>query len=168
MSDAIEFDSSKFFVGPLCRNVHHFNGQSGSLRYASTRSCVECGKEYIKRNSEVIKDKNRQRRIEKQAEISEQRKRRYQENKEIILERSKKRYEKNREEILARSREKVKEKRAEKLKNRVFVDVLIEFDPHKYYLGEVCRNGHRLINTQQNLRFINDEECVACRKNRYK
>ena len=40
----MEFDENKYFLGKLCRYGHKWNDAEYSLRYKSTKGCVECKK----------------------------------------------------------------------------------------------------------------------------
>jgi 5-methylcytosine-specific restriction endonuclease McrA len=44
MEAIYEFDAERFRLGPLCKRNHPWNGFEQSLRYAISRSCVECDK----------------------------------------------------------------------------------------------------------------------------
>lgn len=42
MGSIPDFDQQLFYLGPLCKRGHDWNGTGGSLRYRSTSSCREC------------------------------------------------------------------------------------------------------------------------------
>jgi hypothetical protein len=44
MNNLSGFDSSKFYLGALCKRSHHWESTGQSLRYANDRSCVDCCK----------------------------------------------------------------------------------------------------------------------------
>lgn len=62
------YDESKFTLGPLCKRGHRWQDTDQSLRYRSTRQCVECHKawsanyrgQYYQDNAERIRAKARE------------------------------------------------------------------------------------------------------------
>lgn len=44
----------------------------------------------------------------------------------------------------------------------------VEFDENLFFLGNVCKRGHRWEDTEKNLRYLKSKQCVQCVKSRDK
>ncbi|MGL5922118.1 HNH endonuclease [Chroococcidiopsis sp.] len=49
------FDTSKYFSGSLCKRNHNWNGTEQSLRYLSSKNCIQCHQKHYQENQEDIK-----------------------------------------------------------------------------------------------------------------
>lgn len=90
-----EFDSSKFYLGALCRSGHNFADTDSTLRYISTKGCVECRTLAAKRWRTKHRDRERQYGAEY-----------YQKNRDKVLQRHHRHYLNNKESYQRRQKAK--------------------------------------------------------------
>jgi len=87
--------STNKYLGSLCKRGHDWNSTGKSLRYKTSRECIECNKEY----QQSEKHKEARRKYEQSEKVKEVKRNYYQGNKEIISKKQRKYRQKNREKL---------------------------------------------------------------------
>ncbi|QSJ16321.1 HNH endonuclease [Nostoc sp. UHCC 0702] len=91
MTNITELDSTRFYLGRLCKYGHDWNSTGHSLRRKDSRVCIQCRVEL----SSKYYYKNREKELKKSAQ-------RYQKNKQAIRQRQAKHYREHKEDYIKR------------------------------------------------------------------